>query len=343
MKIKQLLGTSILTVFIMQLGNEMSDASGPQRFGLVIQGGAGTITRDNLTPGLEKAYREKLTVALQVGYDILERGGSSLDAVQTAINIMEDSPLFNAGKGSVFTHNGKHEMDASIMDGRTLKAGAVAAVRNIKNPINLARLVMEKSKHVLLAGRGAKAFAETHGVEMMPDEYFYTQRRWEQLQRALEKEKKQEAEKKKTGSRRSNGQTLGTVGVCALDKEGNLAAATSTGGMTNKRFGRVGDSPIIGAGTYANNKTCAVSATGHGEYLMRGVVCYDVSAMMECQGMSLQRAVDTVIQHKLTDLGGTGGVVAIDANGNVAWSFNTEGMYRGHFVSGGEPMVEIYK
>jgi len=343
MKIKQLLGTSILTVFIMQLGNEMSDASGPQRFGLVLHGGAGTIKRDNMTPELEKAYREKLTEALQAGYDLLEKGGSSLDAVQRVINIMEDSPLFNAGKGSVFTHNGKHEMDASIMDGRTLKAGAVAAVPNIKNPISLARLVMEKSKHVLLAGRGAKAFAEAHGVKLMPDEYFYTERRWEQLQQAIQKEKEKETEKNKTGLHQSKDQTVGTVGVCALDKEGNLAAGTSTGGMTNKRFGRVGDSPIIGAGTYANNKSCAVSATGHGEYLMRGVVCYDVSAMMECQGMSLQKAVDTVIQHKLTELGGTGGVVAIDANGDVAWSFNTEGMYRGHFVSGGELVVEIYR
>ncbi|MFH1373548.1 MAG: isoaspartyl peptidase/L-asparaginase [bacterium] len=333
----------LLIALTFATNGSITMAGDSQPFGLVMHGGAGTITRANMTPEMEQAYRVKLTEVLQTGYDILANGGTALDAVQKTINIMEDSPLFNAGKGSVYTHDGEHEMDASIMDGRKLNAGAVAAVRNVKNPIDLARLVMEKSKHVLLAGRGAGAFAEMHGLTVMPDEYFHTERRLKQLQKAIEKEKAEQPQGNTDNKDELGDLTIGTVGVAALDKAGNLAAGTSTGGMTNKRFGRVGDSPIIGAGTYANNKSCAVSATGHGEYLMRGVVAYDVSAMMECRGMTVQQAVDTVIQHKLTELGGTGGVVAMDSKGNFAWSFNTEGMYRGHFVSGGEMVVKIYE
>lgn len=311
---------------------------------LALHGGAGTILKENMTPQTEAAYRAKLSEALVAGYALLRDGGHSLDAVEAAIRIMEDSPLFNAGKGAVFTSAGTNEMDAFIMDGKSLKAGAVAAVRHVKNPISLARLVMEKTWHVLLAGEGAEAFAREMAVETRPDSYFFTDKRWKQLESARQKEKNSGGE----GASLFPGQHLlpekfGTVGVVALDQFGNLAAGTSTGGMTNKRFGRVGDSPIIGAGTYADNRTCAVSGTGEGEYFIRLGVARDISALMDYRGMTLQQAADEVIQVKLPALGGEGGVIAVDQHGNIAMSFNTAGMYRGYIDKEGRPVVKIYK
>ncbi|HEY6191196.1 MAG TPA: isoaspartyl peptidase/L-asparaginase [Bacteroidota bacterium] len=312
------------------------------KFRLVIHGGAGTISRGQMSPELEKEYRDKLLEALKTGYEILRNDGSSLDAVERVITILEDSPLFNAGKGSVFTHEGTNELDASIMDGKTLKAGSVAAVKHIKNPISLARLVMEKSPHVMLVGEGAETFAKAHGVELVPQGYFYTQKRWDQLQKALKDEKDSSAGRKAQPADTSEGKH-GTVGCVALDKGGNLAAGTSTGGTTNKRFGRVGDSPIIGAGTYANNLTCAVSATGTGEFFIRSVVAHDISALMEYAGMSLQNAADKVVMEKLPKMAGDGGVIAIDKDGNIAMPFNTTGMYRAYIDADGKPVVKIYK
>lgn len=311
---------------------------------LVIQGGAGTISRGQMTPELEKEYTDKLLEALNTGYGILQKNGTSLDAVETVIKILEDSPLFNAGKGAVFTHEGTNELDASIMDGRTLKAGAVAAVKHIKNPISLARLVMEQSAHVMLVGEGAEAFAKGHGVQLVPQEYFYTEKRWQQYLKAKEDEKKDSgAPRKQVAPEDSSQKKHGTVGCVALDKMGNLAAGTSTGGTTNKRFGRVGDSPIIGAGTYADNRTCAVSATGTGEYFIRLAVAHDISAMMEYTGVPLEKAAQTVVMEKLPKIGGDGGVIAIDGHGNIAMPFNTTGMYRAYIDDGGKPVVKIYK
>src|SRR5690606_6200095 len=261
-----------------------------ENFGIVIHGGAGTILKENMDDSLETAYKVKLKEAISAGYEILKNGGSSLDAVTHTINVMEDSPLFNAGKGAVFTHEGRNELDASIMDGSTLNAGAVAGVRHIKNPINLAKDVMQKSEHVMLYGAGAEEFAKSLGYEMMDTSYFYTQNRYEILQRILEREKSQNENKVSFEDPFIKNLKFGTVGCAALDKHGNLAAGTSTGGMTNKRWNRIGDSPIIGAGTYANNKTCAVSATGWGEFFIRGVVAHDISALMEYKGMTLQEA-----------------------------------------------------
>jgi beta-aspartyl-peptidase (threonine type) len=316
-------------------------------FGFVIHGGAGTILKSNMTPELEAAYRDKLKEALMVGYNILKNDGKSLDAVEAALRILEDSPLFNAGKGVVLTSEGTAEMDASIMDGKTLNAGAVAAIKHIKNPISLARLVMEQSPHVMMVGDGAEAFAKQHGVELVPQEYFITEKRQKELQRAKEAENKQSKPSKATTPEKPSQAPVdkkhGTVGAVALDKSGNLAAGTSTGGMTNKKFGRIGDSPIIGAGTYANNRTCAVSATGHGEFFIRSVVAYDISALMEYKGMSLKDAANMVIMNKLEKLGGDGGVIAIDHDGNIAMPFNTAGMYRGYVGPDGKVVVEIYK
>ena len=317
-----------------------------EKFGFAIHGGAGTIVRSGMTPEMENEYRAKLNEALFAGFEILNHGGPSLDAVEAAIRIMEDSPLFNAGKGAVYTSDGTIELDASIMDGRTLKAGAVAAVKHLKNPITVARLVMEKSPHVLMVGDGAEAFAKEKGIELVPQEYFQTTRRWQELQRAKEKEK-QEAEQPKKISRDLDMEyrdvtKYGTVGAVALDQHGNLAAATSTGGKTNKKFGRVGDSPIIGAGTYANNRTCAVSGTGDGEYFIRGVLAYDISAMMEYDGKTLREASRIAIE-KLGKLGGSGGIIAIDHDGNISMPFNTEGMYRGYVGVDGKAVIEIYK
>jgi len=312
---------------------------------LVIHGGAGTITRDAMTPEREREYTEKLTEALQAGHRILAGGGSSLDAVVAAINVMEDSPLFNAGRGAVFTAEGTNELDASIMEGATLNAGAVAGVKRVKNPINLARLVMEESPHVLMAREGAEHFGEEHRVEMVDPSYFHTDHRWEALQRALQRDEisLSEDEVELMRAEHPDDFKLGTVGAVALDAQGNLAAGTSTGGMTAKRFGRIGDSPIIGAGTYAENESCAVSATGHGEYFIRAAVAYDICARMKYLGETLRVAADQVIMEKLVEMGATGGVVALDRQGNIAMPFNTAGMYRGYVDTAGNLVVEIYR
>ena len=315
-------------------------------YGFVVHGGAGTIERGQMSSEMEEAYLSKLDEALMAGYRILEKGGSSLDAVEAAIRILEDSPLFNAGKGAVFTNTGTNELDASIMDGKTLKAGAVGGLKHIKNPISLARLVMEKSPHVMMVGEGAEAFAKQQGVELVPQEYFHTERRRKDLQRirAAEKEPRKSSGLTAPGTDRPvlREEMFGTVGAVALDRAGNLAAGTSTGGMTNKRFGRVGDSPIIGAGTYAHNSTCAVSATGDGEYFIRAAAAHDIHALIEYKGMSLKDAASAVIE-KIGRLGGKGGVIAIDKNGQIAMPFNSSGMYRGYVGADGKAVIQIYK
>lgn len=313
-------------------------------FGIVIHGGAGTITRENMSDSLELAYEAKLEEAIRVGHEILANGGTAVEAVQRTINVMEDSPLFNAGKGAVFTNEGKNEMDASIMDGATLNAGAVAGVTVVKNPINLAYEVMVNSEHVMLSGEGAEAFAKKQGLEIVDPQYFYTENRYKSLERIRNSEKTELDHDNKTAFHDPfiKDSKFGTVGCAALDKHGNLAAGTSTGGMTNKKWNRIGDAPIIGAGTYANNKTCAVSSTGWGEFFIRGVVAYDISALMEYKGLSLQEAARVVIQEKIPALGGDGGIVAIDHEGNVAMEFNTAGMYRATMNSKGEMEIGIY-
>ena len=318
-------------------GRAQSAADSP-RFAMVIHGGAGTILRKNMTPAMEKAYIDTLTIALRTGYRILARGGSSLDAVEATIRVMEDSPLFNAGKGAVFTANGVNELDASIMDGKTLGAGAVAAVEHVRNPISLARLVMEKSPHVMMVGSGAEEFAQSEGVTLVAPYYFWTEHRW----KAYEAEKAR-ADSGKTGAIYGSEGHFGTVGAVALDKAGNLAAGTSTGGTDMKRYGRVGDSPIIGAGTYANNLSCAVSGTGDGEYFIRNNVAADICARVRYTGVSIQRAADDVVMKELVEQHGGGGVIVMDAKGNVATSFNTPGMYRGWVTTGGTITVRIYK
>jgi beta-aspartyl-peptidase (threonine type) len=299
-------------------------------FMLVIHGGAGTIEKDSTTPEMEKTYKDMLVRALEQGYEILNNDGTALDAVEATIRFLEDTPLFNAGKGAVFTGQGKNELDASIMDGETLNAGSVASVTTIKNPITAARAVMEKTKHLLLVGRGAEIFAAAQGLDIVDPDYFFDQRRWDQLLKV------KESENASVDDPRTAEKKFGTVGALALDRRGNLAAGTSTGGLTNKMHGRVGDSPIIGAGTYANNKTCAVSGTGEGEYFMRNLVSYDVSALMEYGGMGVEEATEKVIHGKLTALGGKGGIIVLDKNGRVAMAFNTEGMYRGWVGPDGE-------
>lgn len=311
-----------------------------QPFRLAIHGGAGVILRENLSAEDEKAYHEKLTEALQAGHQVLKNGGKSLDAVETAIKILEDSPLFNAGKGAVFTSDGTVELDAAVMDGATLAAGSVAGTKHIKNPISLARLVMEKSPHVMMVGNGAEKFAQKQGMTLVDQKYFFTKRRFEQLQKEKAKESKKTSFLK---TQLHDENKFGTVGAVALDKTGNLAAGTSTGGTTNKKFGRVGDAPIIGAGTYANNQTCAVSATGHGEYFIRAVVAYDISALMQYQKLSLKDASDKVIMDKLVKFGGAGGVICIDKDGNIAMPFNTPGMYRGSIDENGKVTTAIFK
>lgn len=308
-----------------------------KNFGIAIHGGAGTILKESMTPEKEIAYKHALQTALDAGYDFLAQGDSAIDAVEKAVSTLEDSPLFNAGKGSVFTATGSHEMDASIMDGKALSAGAVSIVTGIKNPIHLARLVMEKSGHVFLAGKGAEDFAREQNCEFKDDAYFYDELRHQQWLEIKDSDSYQ------LDHTKSKDHKFGTVGAVALDTHGNLAAATSTGGMTNKKFGRVGDTPMIGAGNYANNKTCAVSCTGSGEYFIRAVVAYDVSCLMEYKGMSLQEACREVVQHKLQQLGGDGGLIAMDGNGTIVLEFNTEGMYRGQRNANGLNEVSIYK
>lgn len=326
---------------------ETAETSTDKGFGIVIHGGAGTILKKNMSDSLEQAYNEKLEEAIRTGHEILKNGGTSLEAVTATINIMEDSPLFNAGKGAVFTHEETNELDASIMDGKTLNAGAVAGVTQVKNPINLAKLVMTNSNHVMLAGKGAEVFAQEQGVELVDPSYFYTEKRFNSLQKLKRRKQAELDTNNKTAFHAEDpfmkDSKFGTVGCVALDKEGNLAAGTSTGGMTDKRWNRIGDAPIIGAGTYANNATCAVSSTGWGEYFIRAMVAHDISALMEYKGLSLQEAAELVIQEKVPNLGGDGGIVAIDNKGNIAMEFNTAGMYRAHMNAEGELTVGIYK
>lgn len=307
------------------------------KYSIVIHGGAGTLVKGLMTSELETQYKHALKKALLAGETILKQGGSSLDAVEAAVRHLEDSPLFNAGKGAVFTADGTHEMDAAIMEGKTMNAGAVTLITGIKNPVSLARDVMEKSHHVFLAGDGAMRFANSLDYKLEEDTYFYDEVRYRQWQGIKDSDDFQlDHSVKKDGK-------FGTVGAVACDMHGTVAAATSTGGMTNKRWGRIGDSPIVGSGTYANNKTCAVSCTGSGEYFIRGVVAYDVSCLMEYKGMSLTEAAHEVIHKRVLDLGGDGGLIAVDANGNIAMPFNTEGMYRGYSTSEGKSEIAIYK
>jgi len=306
---------------------------------IAIHGGAGTILRTHMDSSSESQYTAALREAILTGDKILSKGGRALDAVEAVVKKLEDNPLFNAGKGSVFTHEGRNEMDASIMEGRTLKAGAISGVQNIKNPITLARTVMEHSDHVFLSGGGAVDFARKMGIVFESDAYFFVQYRYDQLQKAKQNDTiildhnivSNEGDKK-----------FGTVGAVALDSYGDLAAATSTGGMTNKQHGRIGDCPVIGAGTYANNKTCAVSCTGHGEYFIRAVAAYDVSCLIEYKGMTLKEACDFVVHDKLVKLGGEGGLIAVDSKGNVQMPFNTEGMYRAYKKSDEDLVIGIY-
>jgi beta-aspartyl-peptidase (threonine type) len=329
------------------------------RLGFIIHGGAGVIKKGTLTPAQEAEYTKKLEEAVLAGYKALQDGKSGLDAVEIAIRILEDSPLFNAGKGAVFTADGKNELDASIMDGKTLNAGAVAGLHRVKNPISLARAVMEKSEHVMMIGDGAEKFAEEKGIELVDPKYFWTQPRWDALQRIIKEEKEKAEKAKKPVSRNSTDLSkdelyasmtetqklaenkFGTVGAVALDKDGNIAAGTSTGGMTYKKYGRVGDVPIIGAGTYANNNTCGVSATGWGEYFIRVGVAKDISTQIEYRALTVQMAADTVMK-KVKALGGDGGVIVLDRYGNMGISFNSEGMYRAYIGPDGKPVVKIY-
>jgi L-asparaginase / beta-aspartyl-peptidase len=305
---------------------------------LVIHGGAGTISKSDITAEQESAYLAALEDALEAGFSRLKSSGTALDAVRAAVVSLEDCILFNAGKGSVFGKDGSQEMDASIMDGKYLMAGAVSAVKNVRNPVELAYTIMTKSRHVMLNGKGAYEFAVQQGLKIEPDHYFFSQFRYDQW-----KEMQDSEEAVLDHNIHLKDKKFGTVGAVALDKYGNIAAATSTGGMTNKQFGRVGDSPIIGAGTYANNKTCAISCTGHGEPFIRAVTAYDVSCLMEYKGFSLQEAMHLVVHEKLLRLEGEGGMIGVDANGNAAMVFNSEGMYRGMMKAEGEKEILIYK
>lgn len=336
-------------------------AVNPARIVLAVHGGAGTISRSTITREEEAQYRASLERALRHGYSVLASGGTSIDAVEAAIKALEDDPLFNAGKGAVFTHEGKNELDAAIMNGKTGLAGAVAGVTTVKNPIAAARAVMERSRHVLLVGRGAEQFAADQKLEIVDPSYFFTQRRWDELQRAKEKERiewdrHEEPAPRPAGNvpRAKSSDTgpipaepashkLGTVGAVALDEYGNLAAGTSTGGLTNKLYGRVGDSPIIGAGTYADNDTAAVSCTGIGEFFMRGVVAYDIAARMKYSGATLSDAVEQSLHTAVEAKNGEGGVIALDREGHVKFGFNTEGMYRGYVRADGKSVVQIYR
>ncbi|MDI3321505.1 isoaspartyl peptidase/L-asparaginase family protein [Pinibacter soli] len=351
----------LLTAFLINFNFSIAQKKAKGNYVLVIHGGAGTILKSKMTPEKEQAYRAALQKALETGYAEIKAGKSSVDAVEATIHVLEDDPHFNAGKGAVFTHDGHNELDAAIMEGKTLSAGAVAGVRTIRNPISAARAVMDKSEHVMLTGAGADQFAKEAGLEIVDPSYFFTQDRWDNLQQAL-KEDSIKA-KKNSGSNDdptpydtsetilsqnnkygiiNTDQKFGTVGCVALDLYGNLAAGTSTGGMTNKKYNRIGDSPIIGAGTYANNNTVAVSCTGWGEFFIRCTVAYDLSAMMEYKGMSVKNAGKAVID-KVGKLGGSGGLIALDKNGNMTMPFNTEGMYRGAVTKDGKIEIYFYK
>jgi beta-aspartyl-peptidase (threonine type) len=324
-KLSVLAGLCLLVTWSVASGEKLM-------FGIAIHGGAGTMPRAEITPELEAQYRADLAQALDTGYGVLEKGGTSQEAAIAAVRILEDSPLFNAGKGAVFNRDGEVELDAAVMDGASRRAGSVAGLKHIKNPIELARLVMEKSPHVMLIGPGAEEFALDQGMSLVPNSYFHTEKRREQLERALKGDR--------MAAIKLN--YFGTVGAVTRDKQGNLFAATSTGGMTGKIPGRVGDSPHIGAGTYANNETCAVSATGHGEFFIRSVVAYDIHALMDYKSMSLDKAVNEVVQSKLKIMKAEGGVIAIDSDGRISMSFNSEGMFRGARDSGGRREIGIY-
>lgn len=314
-----------------------------QKISLAIHGGAGTILKADMTPELEKAYLGGLKDALAAGYAVLEAGGSSADAVEAAVVILEDNILFNAGRGSVFTKKGVQEMDAAIMEGKYLAAGAVAGVRNIRNPIKLAMDVMRNSNHVFLSGIGANDFAIRQGIKSEPDEFFFSQFRYDQWKQIRDGDNYSLDHTQQPLEELMKDKKFGTVGAVACDCSGDIAAATSTGGMTNKRYGRIGDSPVIGAGTYANNKTCAISCTGHGEPFIRSVAAYDVSCLMEYKGMSLPEAMNEVVNIKLPKMDGEGGMIGVDAAGNMALLFNSAGMYRGARSSDGTNYVSIYK
>lgn len=320
--------TVLLTISIFAFFtrcNNFSENNSKPDYVIVIHGGAGNASNQDITEEEQKAYIQKLSEALAIGENILKEGGTCIEAIEKTINYLEDCPLFNAGKGAVFTHDGKNELDASVMNGANLNAGAIAGVGNIKNPISAAIKVMNNSEHVLLAGKGASDFAKEQNLEIVDSSYFFTEKRWESLQRVLKTEKH------------------GTVGCVVLDKYGNLAAGTSTGGRTNKKYGRIGDSPIIGAGTYANNNTCAISATGHGEYFIRYTVAHDISALMEYKGLSLSEASELVINKKLVKAGGSGGIIGVDKYGNIATTFNTNMMFRAYAKSTGERKIAIFK
>jgi len=352
--VKPYISAVLLLFFISSLvicSGGSSNSTNNRPFAIVLHGGGGVRSKTEMTPELEKAYRSALNEALTAGNEILKNGGSSVSAVEATIRVMEDSPLFNAGKGASFTRDGTNELDASIMNGKTMRAGGVGAVQYVKNPISLARLVMEETPHVLLVGEGAHAFAKEQGVELKPADYFYTERKWESLQRRLKENVPYGGKLKSTAddtiSRKNeekiNEDNFGTVGAVALDKEGNLAAGTSTGGRVKKRPGRVGDSPIIGASTYANNQICAVSTTGLGEKHMVLLTSKEISTLIAYKGMSLKNAVHDVIMNQLVGVGGGGGAIAIDKYGNITWSFTGEGMYRGYIKSDREKVVKIYK
>jgi len=320
----------LFIIFLSTSFSVSSQISG--NYALVIHGGAGNITKANLPAEIAAQFESKLNEVLLHGDSILKAGGTSLDAVESCVRLMEDCPLFNAGKGAVFNAEGKNELDAAIMDGKTGLAGAVAGVTTIRNPISAARAVMEKSNHVMLSGKGAEIFAAEQGLDLVSPDYFFTQPRWDAYLKA----------KAYADSIDNIDKKHGTVGCVAVDQYGNLAAATSTGGMTFKKYGRIGDTPVIGAGTYADNKTCAVSATGHGEFFIRNMVAYDIAAIMKYKGISVSEAAEVVVMHKLKKQGGTGGIIAVDSKGNVAMTFNTTGMFRGYVKAGGESMVGIF-
>ena len=328
---RKLVSLLVILVFLVACNNTPKENTSIQlseekpEYALVIHGGAGNVTPERIGPEKEKEYRAKLQEALDLGIDLLKKDSSAVAVVEAVIHVLENSPLFNAGKGAVFNSQGQNEMDASIMEGKTLNAGAVASVSRIKNPISAARLVLDKSPHVLLVREGAIQFAKENGMEMVDSNYFFTQERWESLQKLQGKVEK-----------------YGTVGCVALDRQGNIAAGTSTGGMTNKKYGRVGDSPIIGAGTYANNATCGVSCTGHGEFFMRYNVAYDVSARMKYAHQSLNEAAEGII-NELALIKGSGGLIALDGKGNICMPFNTNGMFRGFAKSTGENKVLVFK
>jgi beta-aspartyl-peptidase (threonine type) len=314
-----------------------------QRFTIVIHGGAGTILKSDMTPVLEQAYQAGLEEALDAGYGVLDQGGLAVNAVKAAIVILEDNILFNAARGAVFTKKGVQEMDAAIMDGKTLAAGAITGVRNVRNPIELATEVMLNSNHVFLSGKGANDFAIKQGVKIEPDEYFFSQFRYDQWKAIRDSDNYSLDHTNQQLEELMKDKKFGTVGAVACDQDGNIAAATSTGGMTNKKYGRIGDSPIIGAGTYANNRTCGISCTGHGEMFIRAVVAHDVSCLMEYKGYSLQQACEEVVNKKLVEIGGEGGLIAVDHNGTPAMVFNSAGMYRACRSSNGVKEIAIYK